>query len=315
MKAIRIHEFGGPEVLNIEDVPEPHPGKGQVRVRVTAVSLNVADVFAYSSQQVADMFGLPLPLGMGNDFAGVIDEVGENVTGYAVGDRVFGGARERAAAEYIVVDPQQLGAPRTPVADELYHSPDGADDAVLSTIQTSGLTADAAIDALHLTSDDTVLIGGAAGGVGTVAVQLAKLTGARVIGTASPSTFSFLEQFGAEPVAYGDGLADRVRQLAPNGITAAADVYGTEAAQTALDLGVDAKRITAVATRDPKLVEQGIILTGSLTAPADSSDRLARLMAEGKLTVPVTTFPLDQVREATESLIKRHTHGKIVITL
>ena len=228
-RAVVYEKFGGPGALELRDVPEPHAGRGQVRVRVGAAGLNPMDWGISSRPEAAARFGITVPSGFGSDFAGVVDEVGDGVTGFAVGDRVYGGAMARAVAEFVVLNP-----PSEPV----WHTPEGISDEVASTLPVAGLTAAAAVPAIDPRAGDTVLIGGAAGGVGAFAVPLAKLAGARVIGTASESTFEFLRQRGAEPVAYGPGLADRVRALAPDGVTAATDLFGTETAETALALGV-----------------------------------------------------------------------------
>ena len=208
-RAVVYETFGGPEVLELRDVPEPHAGPGEVRVRVTAAGLNPMDWGLASRPEAAAQFGITVPSGFGYDFAGVVDEAGGGAAGFAVGDRVYGGALGRAAADFVVV--------KTPAtaAEALFHTPDGISDEVASTLPVAGHTAAAALAAIGLRSGDTVLIGGAAGGVGVFAVQLAKLAGATVIGTAAPGTFEFLRQLGAEPVAYGPGLADRVRELAP----------------------------------------------------------------------------------------------------
>ena len=223
-RAVIYQRFGGPEVLELREVPEPHAGPGELRVRVTAAGLNPMDGGIASRPEAAEMFGVTLPAGFGFDFAGVVDEAGPGAEGFAVGDRVFGGAMARAVADFLIV--------KTPAVapDALFHTPDGIDDEVAATLPVAGLTAAAALAAIGLRSGDTVLIGGAAGGVGVFAVQLAKLAGARVIGTASQNTFEFLRGLGAEPVAYGTGLADRVRASAPDGVSAAADLFGTETA-------------------------------------------------------------------------------------
>ena len=211
-RAVVYEKFGGPGALELRDVPEPHAGRGQVRVRVGAAGLNPMDWGISSRPEAAARFGITVPSGFGSDFAGVVDEVGDGVTGFAVGDRVYGGAMARAVAEFVV-----LNSPSDPV----WHTPEGISDEVASTLPVAGLTAAAAVAAIDPRAGDTVLIGGAAGGVGAFAVQLAKLADARVIGTASESTFEFLRQLGAEPVAYGPGLDDRVRALAPDGVTGA----------------------------------------------------------------------------------------------
>ena len=192
-RAVIYETFGGPEVLELREVPEPHAGPGEVRVRVAAAGLNPMDWRISSLPEAAARFGITVPSGFGYDFAGVVDEVGSDATGFAAGDRVHGGAMGRAAADFVVV--------KTP-AEALFHTPDGISEEVASTLPVAGLTAAAALAAIGLRPGDTVLIGGAAGGVGVFAVQLAKLAGATVIGTASDGTSEFLRQLGAEPVAY-----------------------------------------------------------------------------------------------------------------
>ena len=249
-----------------------------------------------------------MPSGFGYDFAGVVDEVGGGATGFAVGDRVYGGAMGRAVADFVVV--------KTPaeVAEALFHTPDGISDEVASTLPVAGLTAAAALAAIGLRSGDTVLIGGAAGGVGVFAVQLARLAGATVIGTASEGTFEFLRQLGAEPVAYGPGLADRVRALAPGGVTAATDLFGTETAEAALALGVAPERISTIAAGPNP--PGGVRATGGIDAAPDALERITDAILAGKLTVPIAaTFPIEQIRDAVTLQAGRHVHGKVVVTL
>ena len=220
-RVVQLDAFGGPEVLDVREVPAPQAGPGQVRVRVTAAGLNPMDWIITADADTAARFGLALPAGFGTDYAGVVDQVGDGVTGFAPGDRVFGGALSRAVADFVVVDPAGGIA-----ANEAHHTPDGVDDRTAATLTIAGRTASAALAAVDAGPDDTVLIGGAGGGVGVFAVQLARITGARVIGTGSPTSADHLRTLGAEPVAYGDGLAERVRALAPGGVTAAIDLHG-----------------------------------------------------------------------------------------
>ena len=240
-RAVIYEKFGGPEVLRLQDVPEPHAGPGEIRVRVAAVGLNPMDPAFAATPELAARFNITLPSGFGYDFAGVVDEVGDGASGFTLGERVYGGVMERAAADFIVV--------KTPpgASEALFHTPEGLSDEIASTLGVAGTAASAALAAIDLGPQDTVLIGGAAGGVGVFAVQLARLAGATVIGTASQGTFPFLRELGAEPVTYGAGLADRVRALAPDGITAAVDLFGTETIETALALGVAPERISAIA--------------------------------------------------------------------
>ncbi|MFJ3792281.1 NADP-dependent oxidoreductase [Kitasatospora sp. NPDC090091] len=304
-RAVRYRRFGGPEVLEVQEIPEPHAAPDEVRVRVTAAGLNPMDWQITTQPDMAARFGITLPAGFGSDFAGVVDEVGADATGFAIGDRVHGAAIGRSVADFVLV--------RTPAAT-LWPTPEGVGDEVAATLPVSGLTAAAAIAAIGLRTGDTVLIGGAAGGVGVFAVQLAKLAGARVLGTASEGTFGFLRGLGAEPVAYGPGLADRVRALAPEGITAAADLFGREAAETALELGLAPERICVVA--DGSAPPPGVRKVGALDADPGALGRIADAIRSGGITVPIAaTFPVERIREAVTTQAERHVHGKIVIAL
>jgi NADPH:quinone reductase-like Zn-dependent oxidoreductase len=307
-RAVIYETFGGPEVLQLRDVPEPHAGPGEVRVRVTAAGLNPMDWGLASQPERAAQFGLTLPSGFGYDFAGVVDEVGSGATGFAVGERVYGGALGRAVADFVTVKASAAGA------EALWHTPDRISDEVASTLPVAGSTAAAALAAIGLRSGDTVLIGGAAGGVGVFAVQLARLAGATVIGTASEGTFEFLRQLGAEPVAYGPGLADRVRELVPGAVTAATDLFSTETAEAALTLGVPPERISTVAAGPNP--PGGVRATGGIDAPPEALDRITDAILAGQITVPVAAvFPVERIREAVALQAGRHVHGKIVVTL
>jgi len=210
MKAVRFSRFGGPEVLEIVDLPDPHPGPGQVRIAVRAAGVNPSD---WKKRQ--GLMDEDLPQTLGYEAAGVVDEVGEGVTDVAVGGRVFGFSEEGAAqAELAVLSyyapvPPSLGFP-------------GA-----AALPAAIETATRALDQLGVGTGSTLLINGASGSIGSAAVQLAVVRGARVIGTASPANHDYLRSLGAEPVAYGEGLAGRVRALAPGGVDAALDVAGS----------------------------------------------------------------------------------------
>ncbi|MEU0603666.1 NADP-dependent oxidoreductase [Streptomyces sp. NPDC006393] len=304
-RAVIYDTFGGPEVLDLREVPEPHVGSGKVRVRVAVVGLNPMDWVLSSVPEVAQQFGISLPSGFATDFAGTVDEVGEGVSGFAVGDRVYGAVTGRAAADFVVVDPAG--------ADTLQHTPAEISDEVAATLAVAGMTASAALAAAGVKAGDTVLIGGAAGGVGVFAAQLAKLAGARVIGTASEGTFDFLRRFGVDPVTYGPGLKDRVGAIAPEGISAAADLFGTEAAEAALALGVPANRISTIAAPNPP---EGVQATGGVNAHPEDLKRITDVIVAGDLTVPIAaTFPIEQIRDAVQLQSGRGVHGKIVVTL
>ncbi len=306
-RAVRLESFGGPEVLTLREVPAPQAGAGQIRVRVTAAGLNPMDWFMTSDAETAARFGLSLPCGFGTDYAGVVDQVGDGVTGFAAGDRVFGGARSRAVADYVVVDVAgtiaATGAP--------HHTPDGVDDRTAATLTIAGCTAAVALAVVKAGPGDTLLVGGAGGGVGVFTVQLARLAGARVIGTGAATSADALRALGAEPVAYGAGLVDRLRALAPAGVTAAIDLYGTETALAARELGVPDERITTIAAR-----VDGITPANGANAAPGAIEEIARLVAAGQLRVPIAaSFPVEQIRAAVELQAGRHVHGKVVIDL
>jgi len=306
-RAVLLESFGGPEVLNLREVPAPQAGPGQIRVRVTAAGLNPMDWFMTSDADTAARFGLSLPSGFGTDYAGVVDQVGEGVTGFAAGDRVFGGALSRAVADYVLIDVAGTIA----VGGDAHHTPDGVDDRTAATLAIAGCTAAAALAVVNPGPGDTLLVGGAGGGVGVFTVQLARLAGARVIGTGSATSADALRALGAEPVAYGDGLADRLHALAPGGVTAAIDLYGTDTVQAARELGVPDQRITTIAAQ-----VDGITPANGANAAPGAIDEIARLVAAGQLRVPIAaTFPVQQIRTAVELQASRHVHGKVIIDL
>jgi NADPH:quinone reductase-like Zn-dependent oxidoreductase len=307
-----VESFGGAEALELREVPVPAVGAGQVRVRVTAAGLNPMDWFMTADPEAAARFGLSLPCGFGNDYAGVVDAVGEGALAadgsrFEVGDRVFGGAFSRSVADYVVVDaPGHIGK-----GGDVHRTPDGLEDRVAATLSIAGCTAAAAIAVINPGPSDTVLIGGAGGGVGVFAVQLARLAGARVIGTGSATSADALRALGAEPVAYGDGLADRIRDMAPEGITAAMDLHGTETITVARELGVPDSRMTTIAA-----VVDGVTPANGASAAPGVIEDIARLAAGGQIRVPIAaTFSVDEVRAAVELQAGRHVHGKVVIDL
>lgn len=305
-RAVTYDRYGGPEVLELRDVPEPHAGPGEIRVRVAAVGLNAMDPAFAAMPELAARFNITLPSGFGYDYAGTVDEVGDGISQFAVGDRVYGGVMERAAADFVVTKPGS--------SDPIFHTPDGLSDEVASTLFIAGATAAAALAPLELSAEDTVLVGGAAGGVGVFVVQLARLAGATVIGTGSDGTFPFLSDLGARPVAYGTGLENRVRACAPEGITAAIDLFGTETVETALALGVAPDRIITIAA-GPTPPGGARAVSGGNAEP-DAVPQIAASILAQEVTVPIAaSFPIEQIREAAALQADRHAHGKIVVTL
>lgn len=307
-----VESFGGPEALALRKVPVPEVGPGQVRVRVTAAGLNPMDWFMTSDAATADRFGLTLPCGFGNDYAGVVDAVGDGATDrdgalFALGDRVFGSAFSRSVADHVVVDaPGHIGR-----GGDVHRTPDGLEDRVAATLSIAGCTAAAALAVVDPGPSDTLLVAGAGGGVGVFAVQLARLAGSRVIGTGSAASADALRALGAEPVTYGEGLADRLRELAPDGITAAVDLHGTDTIALARELGVPDSRMTTIAG-----VVDGVTPANGANAATGAIEEIARLAADGRLRVPIAaTFPVDEVRAAVALQAGRHVHGKVVIDL
>jgi NADPH:quinone reductase-like Zn-dependent oxidoreductase len=265
------------------------------------------DWFMTSDADTATRFGLSLPSGFGTDYAGVVDQAGDGVTEFAAGDRVFGGALSRAVADYVVIDVAGTIA----AGGDAHHTPGGVDDRTAATLAIAGCTAAAALAVVNPGPGDTLLIGGAGGGVGVFTVQLARLAGARVIGTGSATSAGALRALGADPAAYGDGLAGRLRALAPGGVTAAIDLYGTDTVQAARELGVPDERVTTIAAQ----VDGITPANGAHAAPA-AIEEIARLVAAGQLRVPIAaTFPVEQIRAAVELQAGRHVHGKVVIDL
>jgi len=303
-RAVVARAFGGPEVLEVRQVQTPDAGPNRLRVRVAAAGLNPMDWLVVADEALGAAFGVAPPTGFGYDFAGVVDQVGGDVSGFAVGDRVFGGVMSRAVADYVLLDP---------AADQVLHTPDAVDDVTAATLAVAGATAAAALAAASVGAGDTVLIGGAGGGVGVFAVQLARLAGARVIGTASEASFDFLHGLGAEPVRYGAGLADRVRDLVPERVTAAVDLFGTETAYAALELGVPAERVSTIAARDPALTANAV---GGVDAAPGTLEHIADLVAAGRLVVPIAArYPVEDIRDAVTFQAGRHARGKVVIAL
>jgi NADPH:quinone reductase-like Zn-dependent oxidoreductase len=227
------------------------------------------------------------------------------VTGFATGDEVIGYTDNRASqAEYVVVEEQNLTA-----------KPAGVPWEVAGALNVVGATAYAAVRAVALTGGDTVVVSGAAGGVGSLAVQLARRAGATVIGLASPANHAWLAGHGVIPVAYGDGVAERIRQAAGK-VDAFIDTFGADYVQLALDLGVEPSRIDTIVRFDA-VAEHGVKAEGNAVgASASTLAELARLIADGQLEVPIAaTYPLSQVREAYQRLASGHILGKIVLTV
>jgi NADPH:quinone reductase-like Zn-dependent oxidoreductase len=302
VKAVRFDEYGGVEVLKVVDVPRPAPGAGQVLVQVKAAGINPGE--AKIREGLLDaLWPATFPSGEGSDLAGIVAEVGSGVTGFGAGDEVIGWTDNRASqAEYVVVEEQHLTA-----------KPAGVPWTVAGALFVAGVTAYAAVRAVDLTAGDTVVVSAAAGGVGSLAVQLAGRAGATVIGLASEANFGWLAGHGVVPVAYGDGVAERIRQAASK-VDAFIDTYGAEYVELALELGVQPARIDTIANFGA-VARFGVKGEGSAAGSSASVlAELVALIAAGELEVPIAaTFPLDQVQDAYRRLAEGHILGKIVL--
>jgi NADPH:quinone reductase-like Zn-dependent oxidoreductase len=298
MKALQFGEYGDPEVLQVGEAAEPHAGPGQVRIAVRAVSVNPFD-WKLRSGMMREMMPLDLPYIPGIDAAGVVDEVGEGTEGVSVGDQVFGFAVGSASARYAVLEtfaakPAQMSweeAAGLPVAAE---------------------TALRTLNLLGLTEGQTLLVNGAAGGVGAAAVQLARARGAEVIGTASESNHEYLRSLGATPTTYGDGLVQRVRAIAPNGVDLALDTAGSGALPDLIEITGSPDNVVTIA--DYTAQQHGVRLSGGQAGRAvEALPLAARLFEEGRFTLPTRTFALADAPEAHRISQAGHLRGKLVL--
>ena len=303
MRAVRYDGFGGTAVLHVDEVPVPEPGPGEVLVKVAAAGINPGEA-AIREGALAERWPSTFPSGQGSDLAGTVVELGEGVDQVALGDEVIAWTDERASqADFVIVTVGHL----TPRPAELPWEVAGA-------LHVVGATAWAAVRAVDPHPGDTVVVSAAAGGVGTLAVQLARRTGATVIGIASAANHEWLRGHGVVPVAHGDGLAGRIREAAPEGVDAFLDLFGSGYVELALELGVSPDRIDTIADF-PAIEKYGIKADGNAVgARPEVFAELAAQLVKGELELPIAaTYPLDQVRAAYDELERRHTRGKIVL--
>ncbi len=298
MKAVRFSRFGGPEVLEIVDLPDPHPGPGAVRIAVHAAGVNASD---WKKRQ--GLMDPELPQTLGHEAAGLVDELGEGVTGVVVGDRVFGFSAEAAQAELTVLSDY------API-------PPSLDFAEAAALPAAIETATRALDQLGVGSGSTLLVNGASGSVGGAAVQLAVARGLRVIGTASPRNHEYLRSLGAEPVAYGEGLVGRVRALAPDGVDAALDVAGSGVLPGLIELAGGPQHVVTIADFAGAR-EHGVrFSSGDAGRAVHALAGIGELIESGRFSVPVVqTFPLIEVAEAHRLGEAGHVRGKLVLVV
>jgi NADPH:quinone reductase len=305
--AVVATAFGGPEVLSLIEVPVRAPGPGEVRLEVRAAGVNPVDYKSYAGTSGRDPSRLPMRLGY--EASGVVLAAGDDAVGPACrvrpGDAVIAYPVPGAYATEVVTKMANV----LPKPAELSFEQAGG-------LLLTGITAYQAVHVTNVVAGETVLVHGAAGGVGTMVVQLAIAAGARVIGTASESSHADLRKLGAEPVAYGSGLAERIRAVAPQGTDVAIDTVGTdEAIGTSLALVADRERIATIAAGQ-RGSELGIkvVTDPGPEGRAAAGLELLRLVGEGKVRVVVAAaYPLSQVTEAHRALASGHTHGKIIL--
>jgi NADPH:quinone reductase-like Zn-dependent oxidoreductase len=306
MQAVRFDTYGDVDVLRVVDVDTPEPGEGEVRVRVAAAGINPGEA-AIRRGLLHERWPATFPSGEGSDFAGRVDAVGPGVGAWAVGDEVLGFTHERAShAEEVVVE-----------ADHLARRPPEVPVDVAGALFVAGTTAWAAVRAVGAGEGDTLVVSGAAGGVGTIAVQLAARAGARVVGLASEGHHGWLAAHGAVPVTYGDGVADRIRGAAGGApVDAFVDTFGSGYVDLAVELGVSPDRIDTIADWDGAARHGAKMDGNAVGGRAEVLDELVALIAAGELDVPIAArYPLAEVRDAYRELELRHTLGKIVLIL
>jgi NADPH:quinone reductase len=306
-RAVRFDHYGGIDVLHLVEVDIPHAPAGEAVVQIRAAGINPGEA-SIRQGYLHDRFPATFPSGEGSDLAGVVTEVGDGVTSVAVGAEVLGWTDRRAShADYAVV----------PV-DQLIPKPAALSWELAGSLFVAGTTAYAAVRAVGIGAGagagDTLVVSAAAGGVGSITSQLARAWGATVIGIASEANHAWLSSVGVTPVAYGDGLVDRIRALAPSGVDAFIDTFGPDYVRLALDLGVAKDRIDTIIAF--ALAEEVGVKAerNAFASTAEALGEVATLVASGQIQVPIAdTFPLDQVQAAFTELEKRHSRGKIVL--
>jgi len=301
-RAVRFDHYGGIDVLEVVDVPAPVPGPGELLVRVKAAGINPGEA-KIREGLLDERWPATFPSGQGSDLAGTVEQLGDGVEGWTVGDEVIGFTDRRASqAELVVVESGNVTA-----------RPPGVPWPVAGGLFVAGTTAYATVRAVSASSGDTVVVAGAAGGVGSITVQLATLAGATVIGLASDRNHAWLKGLGVIPVSYGDGVEERIAAAASGGVDAFIDLAGAYV-QLALELGIKPGRIDTVV--DFGAGQKYGVKTEGTAAAANAGvlAELAKLIDDGKVDVPIArAYPLEQVRQAFRELEQGHTRGKIVL--
>ena len=298
MRALQFTAYGGPEVLEWAEGPEPHPGPGQIRIAVRAASVNPIDWKAFTG---ALSGGEPMAGtgSLGSDAAGVVDEVGDQVSGVAVGDEVFGRGRN-TQAEYAVLNSWAAKPP--PI-----------DWAVAAAAGVAGETSERGLRLLEVSAGDTLFVDGGAGGVGAVAVQLALARGAKVVASASQANHDYLREIGASPVLYGQGVAERVRAAAGGPVDAVFDVAGKTPVQELISLVPEPSQVLSIANFTAAQAGARVTGGGADSHPMEALAEVAELLAQNQLVIKVQTFPFDRAAEAYRISQSGHLRGKLVL--
>jgi NADPH:quinone reductase-like Zn-dependent oxidoreductase len=296
--ALQFTEYGGPEVLSLADAPEPHAGPGQIRVLVRAASINAID---WKIRSGIAARGKPLEgTGyLGFDAAGVVDEVGEGVTGVAVGDDVFGLGRN-THAEYAVLN-------------SWVHKPASVDWAVAAGAGVAAEAAERALRLLGVKEGSTIFIDGGAGGVGSAAAQIAKAGGATVIASASEGNQDYLREIGAIPVVYGEGMVDRVRALPIDKIDAVLDAAGKTPIEDLISLAPEPSQVVSIANFGAAAAGARVTGGGADSQPMKALADAAELLEQSKLVIKIQTFPFERAAEAHQIIQDGHARGKLVL--
>lgn len=299
MKAAQYEEYGDPDVLKLVELGEPHAGSGEIRIAVRAAGVNGID-WKIRAGYMREMMPVSLPAGSGFDAAGIVDEVGDGVTDIAIGDAVFG-TGSNTYAEHAVLANWAL-------------KPDGLSFEEAAGYPVAVETAQRILDVVGVEADQTVLISGAAGGVGSAAVQFARARGATVIGTASQANQRYLEDLGATPTTYGEGLVERVRALAPDGVDAALDLAGSGVIPELIELTGDPSKVVSIA--DFTAGDHGAQVSATPVNRSAAFAEAARHFEAGRLHIPVaSTFTLDEAATAHRASQAGHIAGRTVIVI
>lgn len=302
MKAVRFDRYGGVDVLEVQEVEDPTAGQGRVVVAVRAAGINPGEI-SIREGRLHERWPATFPSGQGTDLAGVVREVGGEVDAFKPGDEVLGWTEERASQAELVAVP----------ADQLTPKPASLPWEVAGSLFVAGMAAYASVKAVAPKAGETVVVSAAAGGVGSIAVQLARLTGAQVIGLASERHHGWLRGRDVIPVTYGDGQEERIRAAASHA-DAFIDTFGSGYVDLAIALGVAPDRINTIIDWDA-VQRHGVSAQGThAVATAELLAELAQLAASGSIEVPIArSYPLDQVQKAFAELAERRTQGKIVL--